>query len=337
MEPKRTTMADVAKVAGVSGKTVSRVINREPNVTEKVATRVHAAIKQLGYIPDVAARSLAGSRAFAIGVLYDNPSPNYTMKIQAGSYAACRANGYHLVIENLEAQSDSVAEQMEAILLNARVDGFILTPPITDNAVVMDILESRNIPYVRIAPASFPERAAALLIDDAAAASEIARHFWDLGHRRFGLVNGPARHGAAGTRRAGFLAELSALGNAQPVVESFGGFAFDGGISAGRELLSLPEPPTAIFAMNDDSAAGVISAATQMGLNVPRDVAVAGFDDSWIAQSVWPNLTTVYQPIAEMAQAAAEMLIARNGAENAAVTTELPYRVVLRGSTASPD
>jgi LacI family transcriptional regulator len=259
------------------------------------------------------------------------------MKIQTGSYAACRANGYHLLIENLESESDSVAEQMEAILLNARVDGFILTPPITDNAVVMDILENRNIPYVRIAPASFPERATAMLIDDAAAASEIARHFWDLGHRRFGLVNGPARHGAAGTRRAGFLAELSALGNTQPIVESFGGFAFDGGISAGRELLSLSEPPTAIFATNDDSAAGVISAATQMGLNVPGDVSVAGFDDSWIAQSVWPNLTTVYQPVAEMAQAAAEMLIARTGLEHTAVITELPYRVVLRGSTMKPD
>jgi LacI family transcriptional regulator len=337
MGPKRTTMADVAKIAGVSGKTVSRVINREPNVTEKVITRVHAAIKQLGYVPDVAARSLAGSRAFTIGILFDNPSPNYTMKIQAGTYAACRANGYHLLIENLESKCGSVAGQMEAILSNARVDGFILTPPITENAMVMDMLEKQNIPYVRIAPVSFPERSSALSIDDAAAATEIARHFWDLGHRRFGLVNGPAEHGAAGTRREGFLAALTALGNVHPVAESYGGFAFDGGIPAGRELLSLPEPPTAIFAMNDDSAAGVMSAAAQMGLRVPGDVAVAGFDDSWVAQSVWPHLTTVYQPIAEMAQAAAEMLIALNGSDNADASIELPYRIVLRDSTMGPD
>lgn len=327
-------MMDVAKVAGVSGKTVSRVVNREPNVTEKVIARVSAAIKQLGYVPDVAARSLAGSRVCTIGILFDNPSPHYTMKIQSGAYAACREGGYHLLIENLESDRGSVAEQMEAILLNARVDGFILTPPITENAVVMDMLESRNVPFVRIAPVSFPERSIALSINDSAAAAEIAQHFWNLGHRRFGLVTGPVTHGAAGTRRAGFLAALAALGNEYPVFESEGGFAFAGGIEAGRELLTLSEPPTAIFAMNDDSAAGVISAATQMGLNVPGDIAVAGFDDSWIALSVWPNLTTVYQPIAEMAQAAAEMLIARHSDGADPVTIELPYRIVLRDSTA---
>jgi LacI family transcriptional regulator len=337
MGTKRATIVDVAKVAGVSWKTVSRVVNREPNVSEKVTERVRAAINQLGYVPDTAARSLAGTRAYTIGILFDNPSPNYTMKIQAGAYAACRANGYHLLIENLESDRGPVADQMQPMLRNARVDGFILTPPITDNAAVMDMLEANDIPYVRIAPVSFPGRSMSLSINDLAAATEIARHFWELGHHRFGIVGGPAEHGAAGTRRAGFLAELAALGNTNPVSESNGGFSFEGGIQAGRELLSLPEPPTAIFAMNDDSAAGVISAAAQMGLNVPRDVAVAGFDDSWIAQSVWPNLTTVYQPIAEMAQAAAEILIARNGSDGENASVELSYKIVLRDSTLNPE
>jgi LacI family transcriptional regulator len=333
MGTKRATIVDVAKVAGVSWKTVSRVVNNEPNVSAKVTERVQTAIKQLGYVPDTAARSLAGSRAYTIGILFDNPSPFYTMKIQTGAYVACRANGYHLMIENLQTELDTVTEQMSAILSNARVDGFILTPPITDNAEVMDLLEARNTPYIRIAPTSFPGRSKALMIDDAAAASEIARHLWDLGFRRFGIVNGPAEHGAAITRRAGFLSALNALGNTFAIAESYGGFTFDGGIAAGRALLASPEPPTAIFAANDDSAAGVISAASQMGLNVPRDVAVAGFDDSWIAQSVWPNMTTVYQPIEEMAHAAAEMLIERNGADGAASSIVLPYRLVLRDST----
>ena len=181
---------------------------------------------------------------------------------------------------------------------------------------------------------SFVGRSKALSIDDSAAAAEIARHLWGLGHRRFGIVTGPAHHGAAGTRRAGFLEALAKLGSTAQVPESFGGFYFDVGIAAGRELLSLPERPTAIFAMNDDSAAGVMSAAAQMGLSVPGDVAVAGFDDSWIAQSVWPNLTTVYQPIEEMAFAAAELLIARTGNEEMPTHIELPYRLVLRQSTA---
>jgi LacI family transcriptional regulator len=333
MTVKRATIVDVAKLAGVSWKTVSRVVNGEANVSAGVQAKVRAAIAQLDYVPHTAARSLAGSRAYTIGILFDNPSPNYTMKVQTGAYAACRASGYHLLIENLESGRDDVAQQIEAILMNARVDGFIVTPPLTDNAAVLDALEVREIPYARIAPVSFPGRSNALSIDDGRAAAEIAHHLWALGHRRFGLVNGPADHGAAGTRRAGFLAALDALGNTSPVSESYGGFDFETGIGAGRYLLTLADPPTAIFAMNDDSAAGVMSAAAQLGLVVPRDIAIVGFDDSWVAQSVWPNLTTVYQPISEMSQAAAEMLIARGGTNAMPEQIEIPYRLVPRAST----
>jgi LacI family transcriptional regulator len=334
MKNNRVTIIDVAKLAGVSWKTVSRVVNRESNVSDAVRTRVQAAIDQLGYTPHLAARSLAGARAFTIGILFDNPSPHYTMKIQTGAYQACRAHGYHLLIENLVSSRADVAEQMNSILRNSRVDGFILTPPLTDCAAVLETLEARNIPYVRIAPASFPGRSKALSINDAEAAAEIARHFWQQGHRRFGLVIGPAEHGAAGTRRAGFLAALAELGHDQPVLESYGGFQFEVGIAAGRELLSQAAPPTAIFALNDDSAAGVIAAAAQLNFAVPQDVAVAGFDDSWIAQSVWPYLTTVHQPITEMACAAAEMLIARNGTAEGETHIEFAYRLVLRDSSA---
>ncbi len=333
MAGKRATIIDVAKRAGVSWTTVSRVVNGENSVAEKSRLKVQQAISELEYVPHTAARSLAGSRAFNIGILFDNPSPNYTMKIQTGAYQACRAHGYHLQIENLESANADVAEQIEAILMNARVDGFILTPPITDCAAVLDALEARNIAYVRIAPVSFLGRSKALSIDDHNAAAEVAQHLWGLGHRRFGIVTGPPDHGAAGTRRAGFVDALRELGNTSPVPESFGGFHFEGGIGAGHELLSLTQPPTAIFAMNDDSAAGVMSAAAQLGLKVPEDVAVAGFDDSWIAQSVWPNLTTVYQPISEMAYAAAELLVARNGSGGSLEQVELAYRFVPRAST----
>jgi LacI family transcriptional regulator len=333
MAGKRATIIDVAQLAGVSWTTVSRVVNGENIVSEKSRAKVLSAIEALGYVPHIAARSLAGARAFTIGILFDNPSPHYTMKIQSGAYQACRDRGYHLLVENLESARGDVAVQIEAILHNARVDGFILTPPITECGAVLDALEARNIPYARIAPVSFAGRSKALSINDSAAAAEIARHFWGLGHRRFGLVSGPAEHGAAGTRRAGFLDALTELGHHGPVPECFGGFLFETGITAGRELLTLPDRPTAIFAMNDDSAAGVMSAAAQLGVRVPADVAVAGFDDSWIAQSVWPNLTTIYQPIAEMASAAAELLIARNGAGEGREQIELAYRFIARGST----
>jgi LacI family transcriptional regulator len=333
MSVKRATIIDVAKVAKVSWKTVSRVINGEPNVRAATEERVRAAIDQIGYVPDTAARSLAGSRAFTIGILFDNPSPNYTMKVQTGAYEACRAHGYHLLIENLDSAADDVADQMRAMLLNTRVDGFVLTPPITECAPVMDVLEERGIPFARIAPVSFPDRSPSYSIDDGAAAAEIARHLWAIGHRRFGLVTGPAKHGAAGTRRDGFLSALAELGCTETVLESYGGFAFEFGIAAGLELLSRSDRPTAIFAMNDDSAAGVMSAAAQLGLHVPGDVAVAGFDDSWVAKSVWPYLTTIYQPITEMAQQATKLLIERAPPGEANGNHRLDYALKARGST----
>jgi LacI family transcriptional regulator len=327
-------MSDVGRVAGVSMKSVSRVINREPNVTEKLRAKVQNAIDKLGYVPDMAARSLAGSRAFTIGILFDNPSPNYTMKVQAGAYQACREHSYHLLIENLDSAAGNVAAQMQTILLNTRVDGFVLTPPIADSGLVMDMLEARGIPYVRIAPVSYPHRSTAFSINDGAAAGEMAAHLWQMGHRRFGLVTGPPEHGAAGTRRQGFLDALSGLGNTTEVAEAYGGFKFELGIEAGHYLLTQPAPPTAIFAMNDDSAAGVMSAAAQLGLRVPDDVAVAGFDDSWVAKSVWPYLTTIYQPITEMAHQATTLLIERDvpGGKNG--DHELDYALVVRDSTA---
>lgn len=330
----RITIGDVAKAAVVSMKSVSRVINREPNVSEKLRVRVQAAIDALGYVPDLAARSLAGARAFTIGVLLDNPSPNYTMKIVTGAYQACRKHGYHLLIENLESARDDIAKQAADMLRNTRIDGFVLTPPITECEPVMAVLEAQGIPYVRIAPTSFQGRSPALGVDDAGAAAEIARHLWELGHRRFGLITGPPEHGAAGTRRAGFTAQIADLGGAI-VAEEYGGFLFEAGIEAGRALLLRADRPSAIFAMNDDSAAGVMSAAAQLGLRVPGDVAVAGFDDSWIAQSVWPNLTTIYQPITELAFEATELLIRRGGEPDNGLRL-LDYRLVERGSTVSP-
>jgi len=321
-------------------KSVSRVINREPNVSEKLRSKVQRAIDALGYVPDLAARSLAGTRAFLIGILIDNPltdnpNPDYFMRVQNGAYQACRERGYHLVIQNLNSGCETVTDVLHSILKNERVDGFLLTPPITERAAVMDLLEARRIPYVRVAPVSFPGRSPAVVTDDAQAAGELAHHFWNLGHRRIAIVNGHADHGAARTRRQGFLSALAALGCGD-VSEAYGGFQFAVGIEAGKRLLALPERPTAIFAANDDSAAGVMSAIAQAGLKIPDDISVAGFDDAWIAKSVWPYLTTVHQPITEMAHTAATMLIERNGSAERNPVVKLDYALVVRDSTAPP-
>lgn len=328
----RVTISDVARAAGVSMKSVSRVINNEPNVSEKLRAKVQAAVDSLGYVPDLAARSLAGGRSFALGILLDNPSPNYTMKLLTGAYRACRRHGYHLLIGNLDMSQMNVEEQVEEALLNIRVDGMILTPPISSCAITMAALDRRGIAYVCLAPDGVSERAPAITIDDEGAGYLVGEHFIALGHKRFGIALGPASHSVGAARRNGFIRALVAHGLPSPK-EAFAGFTFEGGIVAGHALMEGPDRPTAIFATNDDSAAGVMAALSELHIRVPHDVSIVGFDDSWIARSVWPNLTTIYQPIAEMAEAAADLLLQRGRQTIGNRDIQLGYHLVQRQST----
>ena len=331
-----STMSDVAAVAGVSLKSVSRVINNEPHVSAKLRAKVEAAIAALDFVPDPAARSLASQRSHTIVVLFDNPSPHYTMKVMTGAYRACVARKYHLRIDTLDSTRGPAAllEQLGDVIRHSRTDGFILTPPLADNPLVLDFLEARGAPYTRIAPLFEPGRSPAVTIDDRAAAAEVADLFWAMGHRRIALVNGPDDHGAARTRREGFVTRLREHDPDIFINEAAGGFSFDGGLAAGRELLAARRHPTAIFATNDDSAAGVMVACAQNDIGVPDQVSVCGFDDSWLAMSVWPYLTTVRQPIEEMAEAAALQLLDRDrdGNPSAPVVRQLDYELILRNS-----
>lgn len=313
-EPRNITMNDVADCAGVSIKSVSRVINNEPHVSARLRARVEQAIAQLGWVPDTAARSLAGARSFVIGVMFDNPSPNYTMKVVAGVYAACIENQYHLRFDNIDTSGNDAAaitRRLDEMFRLGRCDGFVLTPPLCDHAVVLDYLEARGIRYSRIAPAHDRGRAPTVVMDDHGAGGDVAALFHRLGHRRVGVIDGPVQHTAALARREGFIARMVALNPEAIVSDVRGDFTFQSGIVAGRELLSARRHPTAIFATNDDMAAGVIAACNQMGFSVPGDVSVCGFDDSWVASAVFPYLTTVHQPIEAMAHAAAMMMIER--------------------------
>jgi LacI family transcriptional regulator len=332
-ENRLSTIVEVASVAGVSLKSVSRVMNNGPNVSARLRARVEAAIKEVGYVPNAAARSLASSRTYAIGVqLYThadavNPSPNYPLKILEGAFSACRKRGYNLVMEQLDLTTPGQTVQD----LERTIDGLILTPPSVDDGMLLDALEAQGLPYVRISPTLFPGRSPAVSMDDFKAGATVAQHLVSLGHRRLGLVGGPDLHRTAALRREGFLDTAAAL-SAQ-IVEVPGHFDFHSGVGAGLNLLSQAERPSAIFAVNDDSAVGVVAAANQLGLKIPADVSVVGFDDSWISQCVWPELTTIHQPIAEMARAAAELLIDHlNGVSARSLT--LPYRLMVRGSTA---
>jgi LacI family transcriptional regulator len=338
---REITIVDIAKAAGVSIKTVSRVINREDGVGAATRARVEDIVVQLGYRPNVSARSLSSRRSYLIGVIFMRVGAyHYVGEVQVGAMAACRRAGYHLVVEQLDSPDGCGAEALAGVLRAGRFDGLILTPPVCDNTEVLAVIEAAGLAYVRIAPDRDFGRSPYVFMDDREAAREITGRLWDMGHRKIAFIDGPSEHGSARRRREGYLAALAERGGeARPEWIAPGSFLSLSGFDAAEALLSLPDRPTAIFAANDEMALGVLAAAVKRGLSVPEDLSVAGFDDGPSASSAWPRLTTVHQPISEMANAATEMLIEGFGDERFRGRTtarQLDYKVIERASTGTP-
>jgi LacI family transcriptional regulator len=331
------TIDDVAELAGVSIKTVSRVLNREPHVREATRERVEAAAAQLNYTPNVSARALAGSRSYLIGLYYDNPSPGWVGQIEQGAMTACRNAGYHLIVEQLKDEEGALAERVTALQARVRPDGVILTPPLCDNPALLEALEKTGARYVRIAPSWDLQRSAYVHMDDHRAAYEMTTYLQGLGHRDIAFVCGPADHVAAGRRRDGFVDAMKAAGlPVKPGRIQTGAFSFRSGLEAGERLLNIADRPTAIFAGNDDMALGVMALASRLHIEIPDDLTLVGFDDSPSAQVVWPQLTTVRQPTSEMAATAAEVLIGRALDEGGPRGRLLDFQLVVRESSGPP-
>lgn len=329
------TINDVANLAGTSIKTVSRVINGEPSVRPELREKVSRAIEALNYKPSFAARALAGARSYLLGLYFDNPSLDYIGAIQIGAMRECRRSAYHLLVDQLDLETADVAAQLQDLLSNVRVDGLILTPPICDRPEVLDGLEARRVPYVRIAPSEDFDRAPYVSMDDRRAAYDMTVHLQRLGHRRIGFVKGHTDHSATRLRYEGFLEAMhEARIEVLPEWVLPGNFSFRSGVGAGERLLHLADRPTAIFASNDDMAVGVMAAANRMGVKIPDELSVAGFDDSPTARVVWPQLTTIRQPIEQMASRAAGLLIEGLGGGARPMAQTLDFELVTRDSTA---
>lgn len=331
----RSRIEDVAAVAGVSIKTVSRVLNREPNVREQTRERVLAAVARLGYKPNLSARSLAGQRSYALALVYNNPSRNYLMEIQNGMLEACHAQHYNLILGPVGTGRRTLPD-MTALFENSRPDGVVLIPPLTDDEVVLSYLEEHDIPFACIAP-RHPEGRIGVRMDETTAVVELIGHLVAQGHRRIAHIKGPRAHGACQWRYAGYRQALRQAGIAyDPALVVNGQFSFESGVDAANLLLDMDEPPTAIFAANDDMAAGVIRAACERGLAVPRDISVCGFDDTPIARHIYPALTTIRQPTSEMGRLATLQLLARIRAADAGGMVHVEHEVVFRESTQAP-
>ena len=308
----KATIKDVAKLAGVSFKTVSRVINREGSVGKDLQDKVWAAVKELNYRPNLSARGLRGA-ASSIGFIYDNPNSNYVIDMQHGILDECRDQGYELVIHPCDASSKDIVQEVLEMIDRSRVGGLVLTPPISENPQVLAAISERKVKSVRILSGSSApdELSPCIYIDDHTAAMQITQHLIDLGHRDIAFLGGDEEHKSSGERLQGYREALRE--NGLDVDEARilpGSYSFESGVERARKLLRKGNPmPTAIFACNDEIAAGTLFAARIQGIDVPRDLSIVGFEDSPFSRQCWPNLTTARQPTSTIARKAAALLI----------------------------
>lgn len=330
---ERSNIRDVAARAGVAVKTVSRVLNGHPYVSVDTRARVEEAMRALDFRPSVAARILSGAKSNQVALIYDNHSPYYMFQIQTGCWEYCKENNIRLLAQPVDVADPLVGEQVRGLVSETQVDGIILSSPVTDCVPVLRALEAMDIPFVRISPGTNHALTSSVFMDDAQAADDMTTYLINAGHRRIGFIKGHRNHMASDDRLFGYRRALDRAGIAyEPVLVCDGEFDFESGVRAANRLLDLPERPTAIFASNDDMAAGVLAVAHDRGIELPTQLSVAGFDDTTLARTVWPPLTTIHQPMAELARTAAEILITGGDITH----RRLPHTLVERASVAPP-
>ena len=338
---KAVTIHDVARHAGVSSMTASRVVSGSSKVSEELRKRVLASIAELNYVPNVGARA-ARSGATRIGVLFSNPRSSNLGAFLMGAFGESSRSGAQLIVEPVAGH----AQELDAVkkVLSLGVDGVILPPPLCDSIDAFELLKRAHVPALSFATAAPKAHSSAVLVDDFEGARAMTQLLISLGHRDIAFVRGDPSHSPALRREEGFRMAMAEAGlDIRPEWMAQGYFTYRSGLDVGRELLDTADDkrPTAIFASNDDMAAAIIAVAHGLGIRIPQDLSVAGFDDTPLASVLWPPLTTVHQPLAEMAAKAVEIMTdhirqARSGGEGEPVHYVAPFTIIERGSTAAP-
>ena len=328
------TIKDVSKDASVSIKTVSRVINNEANVAEVTKNKVLASVKKLGFKPNKSAQSLRSKKSYMLALLYDNPNKSYLADVQSGIFNACKNTGYNLVIQECNYKSSELTNDIIQFVKDFKIDGLVITPPLSDMQDFLSNLAANKIEHSVIAPRIMNPDSLYVSSNDYEAAynltSEIIKHR----HRDIGFIKGHPKHSASLLRFNGFLAAMKKYGfkpNEQWIKQ--GNFGFESGFDAGVQIFESSKIPTAIFASNDAMAAGIMKSAQMKGIEVPNNLSLTGFDDSAIAQQIWPSLTTIKQPVQQMAAHAAKILIAKfDGLVEKTESKEFKSELILRES-----
>jgi LacI family transcriptional regulator len=306
----KPTINDVARLSGVSKKTVSRVINNSALLNDDTRQRVLAVIRDLGYVPNPQARALALRRNSLIGLVHDNPNAQMVLNVQQGILEALQDTDFGLLIRPVDRTSPRMLEDIRNFLERQRLFGVVILPPISENDDLARLCRDLDCRYARMGSAELDDAEHMVASNDRQAVREAVAYLVQQGHRTIGIVRGPHGFRSATERRLGFEDALKEAGIKLPrSLMAEGNYTFESGIAAANRLLDLSTRPTAIFASNDEMAAGVVHAARQRGLSIPEDLSIIGFDDTSIAAHMWPPLTTVRWPIISMARSAALKLV----------------------------
>jgi LacI family transcriptional regulator len=313
---KIANIDDVALLASVSIKTVSRVVNKEPNVREETAKRVNKAIKELNYRPNPSARNLASNRSYLIALLYDdpsfydNPSSNYIINLQQGALRVCKSENYDLLIRPCDYTDKNLDTEILSLISNSRIDGVILAPPLSDLTSLVNKIKQTGTPMVRISPNDKVDSSFSVVTNDQEACANMTEYLASLGHKRIAFITGHCDHKALKNRLKGYENGLkkSGIKYLKSLVKE-GDNSFHSGELCAEKLLIGKNPPTAIFVANDDMATGVLYYAHKAGIKIPEELSVAGFDDIPLSQQIYPTLTTIRQPVCSMTERAVEILM----------------------------
>ncbi len=329
------TIREVAELAGVSIKTVSRFLNDEPYVTETTRKKITDAIQQLGYVASLSARRLASGQSYTIGLIFHNASWHYIQDVQMNVMETADKYGYSMLLHPCDINKPNHADGILNLVHQKQVDGFIFTPPSDNASDLIEKLKLMQFPFVRLTPMDRESQLPYVTATDRPGALDMTRYLVELGHKRIAYVIGPKEQRAAHDRLDGYKEALQLAGiHFDPILMIQGDDHFESGYAASVKAISLAEPPTAIFCNNDEMAAGAMSAVFDAGLSVPNDISVAGFDNIPLCRQVWPPLTTVDQPIAKIANKATKHLMALlRGEEVECLHCEIPTRLVIRKST----
>ena len=333
-------MVDVAAHAGVSVKTVSRVLNNEAHVQDKLRLRVFESVEKLGYVPSTSARSLRSSRSYTLHLIAHNNRSNFVNAIQSGALTMSQRHGYTLhwtfldpqISENIKTLKDWCTD----FVAKSRPDGVILIPPYANHGTVNQYFNDLNVRILRIGPNNIDDKNTTVKIDDFQAAIDATQYLIGKGHKRIAFIRGLEDQHATQERFKGYQQALVKAGiQFDPSLVLPGAFSFESGMVAGEKIAHMKERPTAVFASNDDMAAGVIVAAHKNNLKIPEDISIMGFDDSELSEKIWPPLTTIRQPRIEFGERAAEILISRIGKRETEIpiTELMDYELVIRLST----